>query len=67
MIEAESLIEYLRHHAKLKLYNNGFTLRIGISGPPGAGKSTFIESFGCKLIEKGHSVAVLTIGMNNYI
>lgn len=35
--------------------------RIGIAGPPGAGKSTFIESFGMSLIEKGHRVAVLAV------
>ncbi|GLR16874.1 methylmalonyl Co-A mutase-associated GTPase MeaB [Portibacter lacus] len=37
------------------------TLRIAISGPPGAGKSTFIEQLGLKLIENGHKVAVLAI------
>jgi len=37
------------------------TIRIGISGVPGAGKSTFIEAFGLSLIEKGHRVAVLAI------
>ncbi len=36
-------------------------LRIGITGVPGVGKSTFIESFGLFLIEQGHRVAVLTI------
>ena len=35
--------------------------RIGIAGPPGAGKSTFIESFGMTLIENGHRVAVLAV------
>lgn len=37
------------------------TVRIGITGVPGAGKSTFIEAFGTFLIQKGHKVAVLTI------
>lgn len=37
------------------------TVRIGISGVPGAGKSTFIEAFGLHLIERGHRVAVLAI------
>ncbi|MBF2758671.1 MAG: methylmalonyl Co-A mutase-associated GTPase MeaB [Ectothiorhodospiraceae bacterium AqS1] len=37
------------------------SLRIGLSGPPGAGKSSFIESTGLSLIEKGHRVAVLAI------
>ncbi len=39
----------------------GKSLRIGITGVPGVGKSTFIESFGEYLIRKGHKVAVLTI------
>ncbi len=37
------------------------TLRIGITGVPGVGKSTFIESFGKMLTEKGKKVAVLSI------
>jgi LAO/AO transport system kinase len=39
----------------------GKSLRIGISGVPGAGKSTFIESFGLQLIQNGHRVAVLAV------
>jgi LAO/AO transport system kinase len=35
--------------------------RIGITGVPGVGKSTFIETFGNLLIEKGHRVAVLAV------
>ncbi|MBT7446446.1 MAG: methylmalonyl Co-A mutase-associated GTPase MeaB, partial [Tateyamaria sp.] len=34
-------------------------LRIGLSGTPGVGKSTFIESFGMMLVNKGMRVAVL--------
>lgn len=37
------------------------TIRIGISGVPGVGKSTFIEALGNLLIEKGHKVAVLAV------
>jgi LAO/AO transport system kinase len=40
---------------------SGNSIRIGISGVPGAGKSTFIETLGLKFIEKGHKVAVLAI------
>ncbi len=36
-------------------------LRIGISGVPGVGKSTFIETLGLLLIEQGHRVAVLAV------
>jgi LAO/AO transport system kinase len=39
----------------------GNSLRIGISGIPGAGKSTLIESLGLYLIERGHKVAVLAV------
>ena len=33
----------------------------GLSGPPGAGKSTFIEVFGKFLTSRGHKVAVLAV------
>lgn len=36
-------------------------LRLGLSGTPGVGKSTFIETFGCRLTEAGKRVAVLAI------
>jgi LAO/AO transport system kinase len=39
----------------------GRALRLGISGVPGVGKSTFIEALGLHLIERGHRVAVLAI------
>jgi len=39
----------------------GGSVRIGITGVPGAGKSTFIEKFGKKLCGEGHRVAVLAI------
>ncbi|TVR78797.1 MAG: methylmalonyl Co-A mutase-associated GTPase MeaB [Rhodospirillales bacterium] len=35
--------------------------RIGITGVPGVGKSTFIEAFGCALTRQGHRVAVLAV------
>src|SRR5690606_41279548 len=36
-------------------------LRIGMSGTPGVGKSTFIEAFGTMLTEQGYRVAVLAV------
>ena len=39
----------------------GQSLRLGISGAPGVGKSTFIEALGNHLVELGHSVAVLAV------
>ena len=43
------------------LPSTGKALRLGISGVPGVGKSTFIEALGLDLIAKGHRVAVLTV------
>ena len=43
------------------LPNTGRAMRLGISGVPGVGKSTFIEALGLALIKQGHRIAVLTI------
>jgi LAO/AO transport system kinase len=52
--QADELLTALLPHA-------GNSFRLGISGVPGVGKSTFIEALGLYLIEQGHRVAVLTI------
>src|ERR1043166_5127001 len=52
--EAERLIEAI-------LPATGGGTRIGITGPPGAGKSTFIERFGLDGIARGHRIAVLAV------
>lgn len=39
----------------------GHALRVGITGPPGAGKSTFIDALGVQIVETGQKVAVLAI------
>ena len=51
---AERLVEEL-------LPKTGAAVRIGISGPPGAGKSTFIERFGLEGIGLGRRIAVLAV------
>ncbi len=43
------------------LPHSGNSLRVGITGVPGVGKSTFIESFGGMLTAQGHKLAVLAI------
>ena len=43
------------------LPKSGRALRIGLSGAPGVGKSTFIEAFGTWLTARGHRVAVLAV------
>ena len=45
----------------------GQSIRIGISGVPGVGKSTFIESLGNHLIDAGHKVAVLAVDPSSVI
>jgi len=40
---------------------SGISFRLGITGVPGVGKSTFIESFGKEIITNGHKLAVLAI------
>ena len=51
---ADALLNHL-------LPDTGHGMRLGISGVPGVGKSTFIEALGLALIAKGHRVAVLAI------
>ena len=43
------------------LPHTGKAIRVGISGVPGAGKSTFIEALGNHLIDEGHKLAVLAV------
>ena len=52
--EAEQLLSQLMPHT-------GGAIRVGFSGAPGVGKSTFIEAFGLYLIEQGLKVAVLAV------
>lgn len=53
-LAAEDLLDRL-------MPSTGGALRVGISGAPGAGKSTFIEAFGMHQIERGRRVAVLAV------
>ena len=41
--------------------STGRAVRVGISGVPGAGKSTFIDAMGCRLLDRGHRVAVVAV------
>ena len=49
------------------LPHTGKAFRLGISGVPGVGKSTFIEALGLYLIGLGHRVAVLAIGPSSTV
>lgn len=59
-LQAQDLIQLLLPHANK-------SLRIGISGVPGAGKSTFIEALGVMLCEMGYKVAVLAVDPSSSI
>jgi LAO/AO transport system kinase len=52
--QAERLIESILPHT-------GGATRLGITGPPGAGKSIFIERFGLDGLKRGHKLAVLAV------
>lgn len=52
--QAQEILQALLPHT-------GNSIRIGITGVPGAGKSTFIDAFGNMLCEEGHRVAVLAV------
>jgi len=47
--------------------HSGKSLRLGITGVPGAGKSTFIEAMGNHLIDNGHRIAVLAVDPSSEI
>jgi GTPase len=53
--QAQTLFDHLLAHRRAQ----PLSFRVGISGPPGVGKSTFIEKFGTYLTSVGHRVAVL--------
>lgn len=51
---AEEVVNHIMPHT-------GKSIRIGITGVPGVGKSTFIESLGKEVVQKGHKLAVLAV------
>jgi LAO/AO transport system kinase len=67
--QAITLIESKRTADKIKaraiveacLPHSGRSFRLGITGVPGVGKSTFIESFGLELLQDKHQLAILTV------
>jgi LAO/AO transport system kinase len=69
MAKAITLLESTRTDHRLQadalltelLPHTGRAMRLGISGVPGVGKSTFIEALGLYLIQQGHRVAVLAV------
>jgi LAO/AO transport system kinase len=52
---------------ELLMPDSGQSIRLGISGAPGVGKSTFIEALGNHVIDQGHRVAVLTVDPSSAI
>ncbi|XP_028658558.1 methylmalonic aciduria type A protein, mitochondrial [Erpetoichthys calabaricus] len=61
---AQALLQHVLTHLKRQEEQNRgepLAFRVGLSGPPGAGKSTFIETVGKMLTAKGHKVSVLAV------
>ena len=69
LIESEKREDQVQSQILLtKLFTNNITsIRIGITGIPGAGKSSFIETLGTNLTKTGFKVAVLTIDPSSSI
>lgn len=59
------LMEHLS--GRQMIVENDGCFRIGISGPPGAGKSSVIEALGLDMISKGHKVAVLAVDPSSVV
>ena len=62
-IESTREVDRARGQAVLEamIGESGDAIRVGITGPPGVGKSTFIEALGLSLVERGKRVAVLAV------
>ena len=58
---APAHLEMAQEVLKQLLPHTGQSIRVGITGVPGVGKSTFIEVLGCYLCEQGHHLAVLAV------
>ena len=69
LIESNSLMhmELAQQVLQKLLPYTGKSIRVGITGVPGAGKSTFIEAIGCDLCQQGHKVAVLAVDPSSSI
>ncbi|MDR1849299.1 MAG: methylmalonyl Co-A mutase-associated GTPase MeaB [Zoogloeaceae bacterium] len=63
LIESQRKDHRLRANALLEalLPHTGKAIRLGISGSPGVGKSTFIEALGNHILDQGHKLAVLAV------
>lgn len=69
LLESNNKKDYLLAQEVIKLVipHSANSIRIGVTGVPGVGKSTFIESFGTYLTERNHKVAVLAIDPSSEI
>jgi len=63
LVESNSAAHYSKGREVLKKLapDTGRSLRIGITGPPGAGKSTILEEIGLELLSGGHKIAILAV------
>lgn len=63
--QATYLLEYLVQSSPKQPSSTSF--RLGVAGPPGAGKSTFIEKLGMRLVEKTERVAVISVDPSSHV
>jgi LAO/AO transport system kinase len=63
--QAAYLLDYIIKNRDPYLRQDG--IRIGIAGPPGAGKSTFIEKLGLRYVNQSHKVAVIPVDPSSHI
>lgn len=63
LVESQQVKDHLKAQQIIEkcLPYSGNSFRIGLTGTPGVGKSTFVESFGQEIIKAGHQLAVLAI------
>ena len=64
--QAGFLLDWLGQH-RAAVPSSPPTLRIGVAGPPGAGKSTFIETLGMRYISKANRVCVIPVDPSSHI
>ena len=69
LIESQSSVhqEQAQEVLRLLLPHTGKAIRVGITGVPGVGKSTFIEALGCYLCDRDHWVAVLAVDPSSQV
>ena len=64
---AENHVKRTNEGEEYKGFQLGRTIRIGVAGPPGAGKSSVIEALGMQLVQANHRVAVIPVDPSSHL